>query len=129
MNRIAIRGLLLAGLAVASTLSASASVAAGTPFDGSWSVSIITEQGTCDRAYRYRVKIQDGSVSYDEPNGPAISFTGEVTPKGAVSVSLIFGDKQAAATGRLSRNTGSGRWSGKADAQNCSGRWEAQRRE
>ena len=33
-------------------------------FDGGWSVLIVTEKGTCDRAYRYPVKIENGSVGY-----------------------------------------------------------------
>ena len=32
-------------------------------FDGQWSVLIVTESGTCDRAYRYGVTIRSGNVS------------------------------------------------------------------
>ena len=35
---------------------------ARTPFDGAWSVLIITDRGTCDRAYRYALRIADGRV-------------------------------------------------------------------
>jgi hypothetical protein len=32
--------------------------------DGRWSVLTITEKGTCDRAYRYELRIANGKVSY-----------------------------------------------------------------
>ncbi len=35
---------------------------ARTPFDGLWSVSIITDAGDCDRAYRYALRIQNGRI-------------------------------------------------------------------
>ncbi len=35
---------------------------ARTPFDGAWSVLIVTTQGDCDRAYRYGVTIDNGNV-------------------------------------------------------------------
>src|SRR2546423_12245395 len=54
-----------AGLAMlAATLPVSAPASARTNFDGTWSVLIVTQNGTCDRAYRYPVKIDNGSVGY-----------------------------------------------------------------
>ena len=42
---------------------------AATLFDGRWSVSIVTEAGdTCDRAYRYALRITDGNITYDDPS-------------------------------------------------------------
>jgi hypothetical protein len=41
-----------------------APIAAQANFDGTWSVLIVTEEGTCDRAYRYPVRISNGSVGY-----------------------------------------------------------------
>ena len=42
---------------------------AKTNFDGNWSVVIVTEKGTCDRSYRYPVRITDGAVGYAGDDG------------------------------------------------------------
>src|SRR5205085_8360944 len=47
----------------AFALVASAGVTlARTNFDGLWSVLVITEQGTCDRGYRYALRVVNGVV-------------------------------------------------------------------
>jgi hypothetical protein len=101
---------------------------AGT-YDGLWSVSIITESGTCDRAYRYPVRISDGNVFYNpDPGGPSIDISGRVEPSGQVKVIVRRGDQYANGSGRLSPKGGVGTWLGKASTRECSGRWEAERR-
>ena len=52
----------LAILAASVIPAGSAPIASPKSFDGGWSVLIVTEKGTCDRAYRYPVKIENGSV-------------------------------------------------------------------
>jgi hypothetical protein len=91
-------------------------------FDGNWSVLIVTEQGDCDRAYRYPVRIERGAVT----NGGDIAFdiSGRVTGNGAITVRVARGDKSASGTGRLNATTGTGKWSGGA----CAGTWSAERR-
>src|ERR1044072_8713623 len=55
----------LAALGIlAATVPASAPASAPSNFDGTWSVLILTQKATCDRAYRYPVKIDNGSVGY-----------------------------------------------------------------
>lgn len=94
-------------------------------FDGQWSVLIVTQNGTCDRAYRYGISIRNGGVYYD---GGAVSFTGRVAANGAVSVRVSSGSAFASGAGRLSRNSGQGRWSGQSGGSRCSGYWTAERR-
>jgi hypothetical protein len=94
-------------------------------FDGNWSVSIITDSGTCDRGYRYAVRILDGRIYYDNPN---FNVSGQVNPRGYVSVTVGAGSQQAVGTGRLSRDYGEGTWSGRSSADSCTGHWEAERR-
>src|SRR5689334_21198845 len=53
---------------------------ARTPYDGSWSVLIVTTAGECDRAYRYGVSIIDGYVRYD---GGMVNMSGRVSANGA----------------------------------------------
>jgi len=94
-------------------------------FDGQWSVLIVTQSGSCDRAYRYGISIQGGRVLYD---GGGANFSGRVAPNGAVNVQVRSGGAAATGTGRMNRNYGQGRWSGHSGADRCSGYWTAERR-
>lgn len=95
-------------------------------FDGSWSVVVITEQGDCDRAYRYPVEVVNGRINY--LNEAGISITGHVDAGGRLQASIRRGEQHAEGTGRLSGAGGSGVWKGKDNIKQCSGRWEAERR-
>jgi len=95
------------------------------PFDGNWSVLIVTDSGSCDRAYRYALKIADGRVFYDDPS---FSVSGHVDARGNVSVGVSAGGQSANGSGRLSGNYGDGHWSGRSSSSACSGHWEAERR-
>jgi hypothetical protein len=101
---------------------------ARSPFDGPWAVTIMTENGSCDPAYRYAVVVADGNVTYDarESSG-VIAISGKVDAQGQVRVNLSRGEQQANASGKLSANGGTGTWSGKSSSVACSGRWEAKR--
>lgn len=120
-----VRPWLLAFALLASPALASPAFAA-TPFDGRWSVSIVTEQGDCDRGYRYDVRIENGRLSYDGEGG--FSFSGAVAADGAVRVAVSKGSQSANGAGRLSARSGSGTWRGRSSAGECSGRWDAERR-
>ncbi len=93
-------------------------------FDGSWSVLIVTQKGTCDRAYRYPVKIENGSVGY--AGSASFTVSGKVDPQGAVIVKVARGSTSATGTGRMSETDGSGTWT--AGSGDCSGTWTAERR-
>jgi hypothetical protein len=94
-------------------------------YDGNWSVLIVTESGTCDRAYRYGVAIRSGGVQYD---GGVVNFTGRVQANGNVTVRVTSGGAFANGTGRLGRNEGRGRWNGQSGGSRCAGYWTAERR-
>src|SRR5688572_6975558 len=93
-------------------------------FDGGWSVLIVTEKGTCDRAYRYPVKIQNGAVGY--AGSASFTVSGRVGDNGAVTVTVARGNQSAKGTGRMAGNDGSGTWT--AASGECSGTWTAERR-
>ena len=101
-----------------------APIASAKSFDGGWSVLIVTEKGTCDRAYRYPVKIENGSVGY--AGTASFNVTGKVGQNGAVTVTVSRGDRSATGTGRMSATDGSGIWT--AATGECSGTWTAERR-
>ena len=123
---LALAGFLaLAAVPGASAAAKAKSQAAGA-YDGLWSVLIITEKGTCDRGYRYAVRIKGGRVGHADPGGSSFRISGSVAGGGATRVSVARGNQSASGSGRMSRNSGSGRWtSGKGE---CSGVWQAERR-
>jgi hypothetical protein len=127
-NKLIWQGPVAAAVLLATTLLADARTpSAQTSFDGSWSVLIVTDYGSCDRAYRYGVQISNGRVSYQ--GGSGVDIFGQVSPRGQVSVQVRQGDQQATGTGRLSEASGGGRWSGASSNQRCGGHWVAERRE
>jgi hypothetical protein len=113
-----------AAILTASAVPASAPAFAKTSYDGHWSVLIVTQKGTCDRAYRYPVKIDNGTVGY--AGEASFNVTGKVGNNGAVTVTVSRGDKSATGTGRMSATDGSGIWT--AASGECSGTWTAERR-
>jgi hypothetical protein len=121
LARSALRALTLATL-IGAPAYAILPAEAKTNFDGNWSVVIITEKGTCDRSYRYPVRISDGAVGY--AGEASFNVSGRVAANGKVTVKVSRGDRSASGSGQLSVNSGSGSWSG----GECSGTWQAERR-
>jgi hypothetical protein len=125
-NRLISRSLIAGAAMLATTLSADARAAsAQRSFDGSWSVLIVSDYGSCGGAYRYGVQISNGRVLSD---ASGVDIFGRVSPRGQVSVQVRQGDNQATGTGRLSEASGGGRWSGASPYQRCGGHWAAERR-
>ena len=93
------------------------------PFDGYWSVLIVTRSGACDPTFRTAVNISNGIVSA----GGAAAISGRVSNNGSVSVSVSAGDQVASGSGRLSRHSRSGSWRGRGSRGACSGSWSASR--
>src|SRR4051812_29267587 len=108
----------------ATAVPASAPATAKSNFDGHWSVLIVTQKGTCERAYRYPVKIENGAVGY--AGSASFTVSGKVGDTGAVTVKVARGDKSANGQGKLSSTEGSGHWV--AGSGDCSGTWTAERR-
>jgi len=112
--------------AVGAMLAPGAPAQAATRYDGTWSVLIITQRGTCDAAYRYGLRIANGAVRYD--GGAPVSVSGRVNANGAVTVSVASSAGRAAGSGRLTSAGGSGTWRGSGSQASCAGRWTAERR-
>ena len=92
-------------------------------FDGPWTVTIVTQSGSCDAAYSFPLVVQAGRIIAS--GGTALA--GRVSGSGAVSVSITSGASYGQANGRLSGSFGAGRWNGLISGNKCSGRWEANR--
>lgn len=108
------------------TIIAAAPALAQSRYDGLWSVLIITEKGTCDRGYRYPLRIARGRVNHADPASSSFTIRGNVASGGAIRVSVSRGQQSANGTGRLSRSAGAGRW--RTTSGQCSGIWTAERR-
>jgi hypothetical protein len=121
MTRFAMFGVATVALAA---MAAPEAIAA-TPYDGYWSVVIVTQRGACEPAYRSAVSIVNGYVR----GGDGIANVyGRVSRSGRVSVVVTSGTQSARGSGRLRRGTGGGVWAGQGSVGRCSGRWSAQRR-
>jgi hypothetical protein len=97
---------------------------AASPYDGGWSVMIMTRSGPCDPSIRYGVQIDNGRVIAG--NGAA-SVQGHVNRAGAVRVMVQSGNASALGSGRLGRVSGGGVWHGQGASGACAGTWVAQR--
>ena len=99
---------------------------ARTPYDGDWSVVIMTRGGACQPSVRYGVQIINGMVV--NPAGGEAQLQGRVSPNGAVRVTVQAGGEWASGSGRLSVARGGGVWRGQGNAGFCQGTWVAERR-
>src|SRR5208282_2018707 len=120
----------LTAIAVTFLLTAMATVPSGAApgharahghggFDGTWSVSIYTSNGSCG-SYRAAAYISGGSVS---GGGGDYSLYGRVSGSGAISVTVSRGGGTAYGSGRLYGSHGGGGW--RTSSGECSGRWSA----
>jgi hypothetical protein len=94
-------------------------------FDGLWSVTIYTQSGPCDAAYRYPARIVGNQVVQAE-NEFGYQINGVVTRNGQISVTVSQAGQSATGYGRLTSLRGGGWW--QAAGGQCSGIWMAARR-
>src|SRR5258707_15602520 len=101
LNRI--RTILLLSTITATAALAAAPATAQTPYDGLWSVTVVTKTGTCEPSTRSTLTVSDGKVS-----AAGSDVSGSIGREGLVRVSI----HGAYANGQLSGNVGSGKWNG-----------------
>jgi hypothetical protein len=122
----------LSGLLVAPTLAAvlllactptnAARRVSGSPYDRTWSVAIYTQRGACG-SIRVAVRIVGGRMYSEDQSYQA---SGTVGANGVVRASVAGAGRSASGSGRLSHNSGAGRWW--SSRGECSGSWSASRR-
>ena len=116
----------LMGIALAAgTVVGTGPAAARGNFDGSWTVTIATEHGACDRSGSVRVDIRDGSLMYS--GGGGVDVKGHVSNSGQVQVRVATDGQNGTGTGKLSAASGGGSWHGTGTKGICSGHWSAQK--
>jgi hypothetical protein len=125
MTRIPVRALIAGVMATVVILTAGGIARARAGFDGLWSVTIITDSGNCDRAYRYPLRIADGRIYHADEGDQSFNIFGRVQRSGHVVVGVSRGDQRAEGSGRLSGVSGQGVW---RSPSGCAGRWQAERR-
>ena len=113
-----IRTVFAGSIFIAAVAVTAAPALAQMPYDGLWSVTIVTKTGSCEASARYPLTVADGKVS-----AAGADVSGSVGREGNVRVSI----SGAHANGQLSGNSGSGKWNGASGGIPCSGRWEASR--
>jgi hypothetical protein len=94
-------------------------------YDGLWSVSIRTQAGPCDPAYRYPARIVRGTIVQAD-NDFSYQISGAVVASGGIAVTVSKGGQNAIGYGRLRGTSGSGTWSAGGNA--CYGTWSAMKR-
>jgi len=117
---------LAAAIGLGTILIGSAGAAPASRHDGTWSVRMVTDSGTCDSSDTYSIAVENGSVRYIPAPGssPAV-VSGRIGPDGTVDLDIRRSIAKADASGRLNGKAGSGTW--QLAMLGCSGRWTAQK--
>lgn len=92
-------------------------------FDGTYSVEITTQEGSCEKMYRGSVTITNGRIT--GTSDPEASASGLIEDDGTVSLSLRGHDQIAHVGGKVSGRHGRGTWS--SPTAECGGLWQAER--
>ena len=115
--------------AVAILSSAAApAVAASSPYDGAWSMVLVTTSGHCG-VIKIGMAVNRGNIA--ATNGKfvmhKIALAGRISGSGATKINGVAGPRQAIGIGRFTRAKGGGKWNGTGPSGVCSGYWVADR--
>ena len=125
-DKVIARLIVFATAFVAPAIAANPSAKAESKFDGRWSAVLATRSGPCDATYRGAVQVINGIVQAEGVANNVLS--GRVSPNGSVAVrGSMAANLNGTAWGRLSGNSGTGRWQVHMQNGECSGVWTAQR--
>jgi hypothetical protein len=98
-------------------------------YDGIWSILVVTQQGKCDKAYKYVVRMDNGEVK----NQGKFEITGSISANGRINGTIIRRNSKnpnaptrVVFAGVVAANSGSGTWTGTSNG-GCSGYWDANR--
>jgi hypothetical protein len=122
LSRLMLAPTLAAVLVLACTPTNAARRGGGSAYDGTWSVAIYTLRGDCG-SVRVAAQIVGGRVYSKDQSYQA---NGSIGANGVIRVSVASGRLSASGSGRLTNNSGAGRW--RSSGGECSGSWSATRR-
>jgi len=116
--------LALAALALLAALKTALSATTTNQFDGSWTATLITRSGQCERSGQATGQILNGALV--APGG-GVTVSGHVNAEGELTGRITAGPYYVAGSGRLAGNSGSGTWQGVGPNGPCTGIWNAKR--
>ncbi len=121
----AMRAVALAG---AFTLLSFAALAKTAPYDGSWTMQLVTTSGHCG-VINMGMAVTGGHISATSGKFVAhkIFLNGLIWGSGTAKINGVAGPRQAVGTGRFTKAKGSGKWNGTGPSGVCSGYWVAVR--
>jgi hypothetical protein len=122
LSRLLLAPTLAVVLLLACTPTNAAHRDGASAYDGTWSVAIYTLRGDCS-SVRVAARIVGGRVYSEDQN---YQSNGAVGANGVIRVTVAGAGRSASGSGRLSQNSGAGRWS--SSRGECSGTWSASRR-
>ena len=96
---------------------------AGTLYDGSWSLSIVTQRGGCDPNYSFQVQVTNGIVSH--PN--LVRLRGRVSSGGSLAFRFPSRTSTRPSRANCPARRAADAGGGYSGADRCSGYWIAQR--
>ncbi|MGQ7792504.1 hypothetical protein ACUN0C_08865 [Faunimonas sp. B44] len=110
-------------IGIALTLAVPAAPAFAAPFDGTWSVTMSTDSGSCPVRRRAVVTVRDGKVTY--AGAERVTADGSVGASGRVDVRFVYEGDRLDARGSVKGSIGSGSWT--SPTENCQGSWMARK--
>jgi hypothetical protein len=113
----------LMGAASINWANAQVAFAATQNPDGIYVVDITTQQGDCDKSYRWKISVSGGRIS--SAGDTPMEASGQINGGGTVDLAFQRMGQVAMVTGRLVRGSGSGTWS--SSTMGCTGSWRALR--
>jgi hypothetical protein len=110
-------------LPAATTANAQHKLASVENHDGVYAVDIITEVGSCDKAYHWTFSVAGGRIS--SSSDAMMQASGQIDLRGIVSVAFRRDNNVAHVAGKVIGASGSGTWS--SPTLQCGGSWRAAR--
>jgi len=90
--------------------------------DGTWAVTIVTQQGDCDRSLSSSIRVSNGRI---DEQGLFARISGGIDESGSVALQVVRGSDKIAARGTVTGQQARGAWN--SQSRNCAGTWMAMR--
>lgn len=115
-------------LTAAFAILVSAAPAHAAPFDGPWSMTLVTTDGHCGKI-RIGLAVTNGRIQATSGKFVfrKIQLAGRISGNGQALINGVAGPREAQGTGRFVGARGQGKWSGTGPSGVCSGFWVANR--
>ena len=98
------------------------------PYDGSWTMYVVTTDGHCG-TITVGLAISGGKIFSTSGKfvGRPIQVAGIIGASGETKINAVAGPREAQGTGQFTKAKGTGKWNGTGPSGVCSGTWFAVR--